>query len=169
MLDLGLLILRGVVGLLFIGHGAQKLFGWFGGHGVAGTGQWLESMGMRPGRLWAILAGSAEFLGGLLLLVGLANPIGSVLIAAVMAAAIVPVHARNGLWVQRNGYEYPLVNVAAATAVALAGPGAYALDPVLGLTLPVVPVLGWGFVLIVGMAAYLGFRGGALQPSEAQN
>jgi putative oxidoreductase len=166
MLDLGLLILRAVVGLLFVGHGAQKLFGWFGGTGLRGTAAWMEQLGLRPGRLWALAAGVAEFVGGALLAAGLLVPVAAVLIVAVMAAATALVHARNGLWVQNGGYEYPLVNSAAAVAVALMGPGAYALEPVLGLYVPAEPVVAWGVVLAVLFAAFLGLRGGQ-QPAQA--
>jgi putative oxidoreductase len=166
MLDLGLLILRTVVGLLFVGHGAQKLLGWFGGGGLGGTAAWMEQLGLRPGRLWALVAGLAEFVGGALLALGLLVPVAAVLIVAVMAVAIALVHARNGLWVQNGGYEYPLVNSAAAVAVALMGPGAYALEPVLGLHVPAEPVVAWGLVLAVLLAAFLGLRS-AQQPAQA--
>ncbi|MDR7421374.1 MAG: DoxX family protein, partial [Armatimonadota bacterium] len=82
--DLGLLLLRVVVGVLFMGHGLQKLAGWFGGHGLAGTGQWLEGIGLRPGRAWALLAGALETVGGLLFALGLFTPLGTVFISAVM-------------------------------------------------------------------------------------
>ncbi len=160
MLDLGLLIPRAVLGLLFVGHGAQKLFGWFGGDGLGKTGAWMEQLGLRPGRLWALAAGLAKFVGGALLALGLLVPVAAVLMVAVMAVAIALVHARNGLWVQNGGYEYPLIASAAAVAVALAGPGAYALEPVLGLRLPAEPVLAWGVVLAVLLAGVLGLRSG---------
>ncbi len=166
MLDLGLLILRTVVGLLFVGHGAQKLFGWFGGAGLTGTAAWMEQLGLRPGRLWALAAGLAEFVGGALLALGLLAPVAAVLIVAVMATAIALVHARNGLWVQNGGYEYPLVNSAVAVAVALAGPGRYALEPALGLQVPAEPVVAWGVVVAALLALFLGLRSGQ-QPARA--
>jgi putative oxidoreductase len=128
MLALGLLLIRLVVGILFIGHGAQKLFGWFGGYGPKGTGGWMESVGIKPGVAMAVLAGLMELLGGLLLAAGLFTPIAAVLITLTMLGAIIKVHGKNGIWVTANGYEYPLVLIAVAIGIALIGPGAYSLD-----------------------------------------
>ncbi|MBH9967325.1 oxidoreductase [Bacillus sp. MKU004] len=128
MLSLGLLIIRLVIGVLFIGHGAQKLFGWFGGHGLKGTGGWFESIGMKPGVTLALLAGLSEFVGGLLFVLGLLTPLAGILIAATMLMAIIKVHGQNGIWVTSNGYEYNLTLIAVAIGVALIGPGQYALD-----------------------------------------
>ena len=121
-MDLALLILRVVVGALFVGHGAQKLFGVWGGHGLAGTAGFFEAIGLRPGRIHAPAAGAAELVGGALVLLGLFTPIGSALIIAVMVAAALTVHLTNGLWATENGIELNLVY--AAAAVALAGIGA---------------------------------------------
>jgi putative oxidoreductase len=131
MLSLGLLIIRLVIGVLFIGHGAQKLFGWFGGHGLKGTGGWFESIGMKPGVTLALLAGLSELLGGLLFALGLLTPLAGILIAATMLMAIIKVHWQNGVWVTSNGYEYNLTLIAVAIGVALIGPGQYALDAIL--------------------------------------
>jgi putative oxidoreductase len=128
MLALGLLLIRLVVGILFIGHGAQKLFGWFGGYGPKGTGGWMESVGIKPGVAMAVLAGLMELLGGLLLAAGLFTPLAAVLITLTMLGAIIKVHGKNGIWVTANGYEYPLVLIAVAIGIALIGPGAYSLD-----------------------------------------
>jgi len=128
MLDVGLLLLRLVIGLSFMAHGAQKLFGWFGGYGIKGTGGWFESMGMKPGAFVALLAGLAEFGGGLLLALGLLTPVGGVLIALTMVIAIVKVHGANGYWSTQNGYEYNLAILAVGVALALTGGGQYALD-----------------------------------------
>jgi putative oxidoreductase len=128
MIDLGLLVIRLVIGVLFIGHGAQKLFGWFGGHGLKGTGGWFESIGMKPGVTMALLAGLAELVGGLLFALGLLTPLAAILIAATMFMAIVKVHGQNGLWATSNGYEYNLTLLAVAIGVALIGPGQYAVD-----------------------------------------
>ena len=128
MLDIGLLIIRLVIGLLFIGHGAQKLFGWFGGYGLKGTGGWFESIGMKPGVTMALLAGLAELIGGLLFALGLFTPIAGILIALTMVMAIMKVHAPNGLWSTANGYEYNLTLLVVAIGIALTGPGQYALD-----------------------------------------
>jgi len=128
MINIGLLIIRLVVGLLFVGHGAQKLFGWFGGYGLKGTGGWFESIGMKPGVTMALIAGLAEFFGGLMFALGLLTPLAGILIAGTMAMAIVKVHAQNGLWSTSNGYEYNLTLIAVALGIALIGPGQYALD-----------------------------------------
>lgn len=127
MVDVGLLLIRLVIGLLFIGHGAQKWFGWFGGHGLKGTGGWLESIGVRPGVLMAFLAGAGELVGGLLFASGVFTWVGAALIALTMLVAIVKVHGSSGLWATNNGFEYPLVLLAVAIGVALIGPGAYVL------------------------------------------
>jgi putative oxidoreductase len=127
MMDLGLLIIRLVIGLSFVGHGAQKLFGWFGGYGLKGTGGWMDSIGMKPGVTMALLAGLSELVGGLLLATGVGTWIGALLIAATMLVAIVKVHGQNGYWVTQNGYEYNLTLIAVVIGVALIGPGAYVL------------------------------------------
>lgn len=127
MMDLGLLIIRLVIGLSFAGHGAQKLFGWFGGYGLKGTGGWLESIGLKPGVLMALLAGLAELVGGLLFAAGVGTWVGAILIVVTMLIAIGKVHGQNGYWATQNGYEYNLALIAVAIGVALIGPGAYVL------------------------------------------
>jgi putative oxidoreductase len=126
---IGLLVLRLVVGGLFIGHGAQKLFGLFGGHGLEGTGQFFESIGMRPGRRHAAIAGGAEFGGGTLMVLGCATPLAATLLTGTMTTAIWQVHRRKGPWMTEGGYEYNLVLIAAAFALSDAGPGRFALRP----------------------------------------
>src|SRR5215210_1452626 len=116
-MDLGRTALRFVVGPLFVGHGTQKLFGWFGGHGLEGTGGAFESMGLRPGRRHATLAGTAEALGGALLTLGLLTPVASGLITGTMVTAIRRVHAKNGPWTTNGGYEYNAALIAAVTAI----------------------------------------------------
>jgi putative oxidoreductase len=123
----GLLVIRLIVGLTFAGHGTQKLFGWFGGHGLKGTGEWLESIGVKPGILMALVAGLAEFIGGLLFAAGLWLPVAAALIVITMLVAIFTVHGKNGYWITQNGFEYNLVLIAVAIGVALIGPGVYAL------------------------------------------
>ena len=128
MINIGLLIIRLVVGLLFVGHGAQKLFGWLGGYGIKGTGGWFESIGIKPGVTMALLAGLTELIGGILFTVGLLSPLAGIMIAGTMVMAIVKVHAPNGLWATENGYEYNLILIAVTIGVALTGAGQYALD-----------------------------------------
>ena len=140
MSDLGVLILRLVVGLLLAGHGAQKLFSWFGGNGLKGFAGWLGSMGLQPAMLWAVLAGLSEFGGGLLLVLGFLNPLGALGITAAMLMAIIKVHWSKGIWISNGGVEFVLTNMVAALALALIGPGAYSLDAALGLSLPLAPV-----------------------------
>lgn len=130
-IDIGLLILRLVVGLSFMAHGAQKLFGWFGGYGPKGTGGWMESVGIKPGVAIAVLSGLMELVGGLLLAAGFLTVLGAALITLTMLGAIVKVHGRNGYWSTANGYEYNLLLIAVAVALALTGAGAYSLDAVI--------------------------------------
>src|SRR3954447_1725240 len=123
-MDTGLLIVRVVVGLLLMGHGAQKLFGWFGGHGIEGTGGFFHSLGFRPGKVFATLGGMTEFFGGLMFALGLFTPLAAVAIIAMMFNAAASVHAKNGLWVTSGGAEYTIVIAAVAAAIAFTGPGA---------------------------------------------
>lgn len=127
-MDLALLVLRLVVGLLFVGHGAQKLFGVFGGGGLEGTAGMFDNIGLRPGWLHARAAGTAEFLGGLLIALGLFTPFAAAALVAVMTAAIITVHARNGIWNSNQGYEFNLVLIAAVFALAGIGAGSWSLD-----------------------------------------
>jgi putative oxidoreductase len=131
-MDMGILLLRLVVGVTLAAHGSQKVFGWFGGHGLEGTGQFMEKLGFRPGRRHALAAGLVELVGGLLLAFGLMTPLGAALIVSVMLVAVVTVHAKNGFFLANGGYEFNLVLGAAALSVALAGPGALSLDGLLG-------------------------------------
>lgn len=122
------LILRVPVGLILMAHGAQKLFGWFGGNGLAGTAGWLSSMGMEPGFLMAILAGGAEFFGGLALVLGLLTRPAALVAAFTMLVAIFSVHINNGLFVADGGYEYALTLMVASIALAIQGGGYLSMD-----------------------------------------
>jgi len=133
MFDLGVLALRLVLGAVFLGHGAQKAFGAFGGPGFNGATGFVGSLGFRPARVWAALAVSGELAAGLLFLLGLLTPLAGLLVLATMAVAIAKVHAPKGFFVQNGGYEYNLVLIIAALAVAAMGPGRFSLDYVLGL------------------------------------
>lgn len=129
--DLGLLLLRLGAGGVLAAHGTQKLFGWFGGHGIHGTGQFMESVGYRPGKVSATAAGLAETGGGTLLALGLATPAAGAAAAGAMAGASA-VHAPNGFFNQGGGYEYAATLGLAATGLAIAGPGRLSLDHALG-------------------------------------
>jgi putative oxidoreductase len=125
--DIALFNVRLVVGLLFVGHGTQKLFGWFGGYGIKGTGSWLESIGVKPGALFATVAGLSELIGGLLLVLGFGLPVAAVLLGSAMLVAILKVTGANGLWITGNGYEYNLVLLVLVVALAFIGAGQIAI------------------------------------------
>jgi len=130
---LGMTILRLTVGGLFVGHGTQKLFGWFGGNGPQATGGFFQSrLGLAPGKQHALAAGAAEAGGGTLLASGFLTPLGALLTSSTMATAIRLVHARNGVWNSRGGAEYNAVLMAAAFAITAAGPGPWSLDAARG-------------------------------------
>lgn len=122
------LSLRIPVGIIFMAHGAQKLFAWFGGYGLDGTGQWMESIGLTPGYLMAMMAGSAEFFGGLLILIGLFMRPAGLVLAVTMLVAIFSVHISNGLFMSANGYEYGLALFAASLSLMFQGSGKYSVD-----------------------------------------
>ncbi len=161
-LALPLLLVRLIIGLGFAAHGSQKLFGWFGGYGIAGTGGFFEQLGFRPGRTFALAAGLAEFLGGLLIALGLAGPIGPMLVISAMVVAIVTVHLRNGFFATSNGVELPLLYLLIAVGYAFAGFGQLSLDAAFGLSSVWTPVLDWVFVI-------LGFIGGGLNLLARRN
>jgi putative oxidoreductase len=124
----GIALLRAVVGALFMGHGLQKLAGWFGGHGLEATAKGFESMGLRPGKVHATAAGVSETAGGALLLTGAATPLAAGMLTGTMTVAIHKVHLKNGIWVTKGGFEYNAVLMAALFAITAAGPGTAALD-----------------------------------------
>ena len=132
-MDIGLLIARLVFGLLFAAHGCQKLFGWFGGPGMSGTAAFLEGLGFRPGRLFAVANAVAECAGGVLLALGLFEPLATALVVSVMIVAIATVHWGNGL-LSPNGVELPLLYLTVALSLALTRHGAHSLDAVFGLS-----------------------------------
>ena len=150
-LSLGLLLARVVIGLVMAAHGAQKLFGWFGGHGLAKTGEFFGYLGFQPGKAFAAAAGLAELTGGLLVAAGLLGPVGPALIVSVMVVALITVHWPHGLFASANGIEVPLLYITTALGLVLAGYGAYSLDAWLGLT------AGWSTP-----ATWLIVAGGAL-------
>jgi putative oxidoreductase len=152
---LGLLVCRIVIGILMAGHGAQKLFGWFGGGGLEGTARMFDQIGLRPGHLQARAAAMAEFCGGLAIAAGLLTPLAVAAIIGVMTAAVITVHAANGPWNQDQGFEYNLVIVAVLFAIAVMGSGDWSLDNALGLA--GMKGVGWGLA-----ALFAGFLGGSL-------
>src|SRR5918996_3062666 len=145
-LSAGLLVARLVLGLLMAGHGAQKLFGWFGGHGLTGTAGFFESLGFRPGRAFAAAAALAELGGGLLVALGLLGPVGPALIISVMIVAALTVHWGHGLLSTSNGIEVPLLYAAGGLALALTGYGAYSLDALFGLQSLWTPPVAWAAI-----------------------
>jgi putative oxidoreductase len=149
-MDLALFALRAVVGLLFMGHGAQKLFGSFGGHGLDGTGQFFESLGLRPGRRHATFAGASEMAGGALLALGLFTPLAAAAIIGVMAVAVLTVHGPKGPWVTEGGYEYNAVLIAAMLALAESGPGKPSVDAAL---FPRMKGTGWALLALAAGTA----------------
>jgi putative oxidoreductase len=134
--DAALLTLRLGTGALLAGHGAQKLLGWFGGYGLQGTGMWLESVGLRPGKLWAMAAAAGEMGGGLLTALGLGGPLGPIGVIAAMTMAAVKAHWNKPIWVTEGGAELPAVYSTTAAVIALAGPGRLSLDRMLGIRVP---------------------------------
>jgi putative oxidoreductase len=167
-MDIALLILRVVVGLYLFGHGAQKLFGWFGGGGMAGTSGFMAKLGFRPPRWWALNAGLGETVGGLQLALGFLNPVGSIAILAVMLVAIVTVHLGKGYFASTGGPELPIINMAVATVIAIAGPGRYALDSMLGIALPEpVSAVALGLVALIVIGVGLATRRRADEPQSA--
>lgn len=128
------LIVRVILGLGIASHGAQKLFGWFGGHGPAGTGAFFEQIGFRPGLIFALAAGLGEFVGGLLTFLGLGGALGPVVVVMVMLVAIGSVHLGKGFFSTSGGPEMPLLYIAAALGIAFGGNGAFSLDRAFGLT-----------------------------------
>lgn len=150
MLGAGLLVARLVLGPVMAAHGAQKLFGWFGGPGVRGTAAGMEHLGFRPGLPFAVMAGATEVVSGVLVALGLLGPVGPALMVSVMIVAAVSAHLKNGLFAQNGGYELALLYGAVAFALALTGPGRFSADAALGLTSLWAPSYAW-IALAVGV------------------
>ena len=149
-MDSGLLLARIVLGVLMAAHGSQKLLGWFGGYGIAGTAGFFEALGFRPGRLFAATAAVTEIVGGVLMALGLFGPVAGALIVSVMIVAAISVHWPHGVFASTNGIEVPLLYGVGAAALTLTGPGAYSLDALLGLTTLWTPEVTW-LALAVGI------------------
>ena len=165
MNDSAALVVRLGQGSLMAGHGAQKLFGSFGGHGIEGTGGLMEMLGLRPGRPWALLAGLSEFGGGVLTALGLLNPLGPIGVIASMSMATAKAHWGKPIWVTEGGPELPVVNTAISTALMIREPDRYSLDRLLGIRLPrwVAPV---GLAAIILTVLYTGVGEQAPQQEE---
>lgn len=161
-MNLALLVLRVVVGLLVASHGAQKLFGTFGGPGLHGATGFLHAKGFRPARLWTVMGSASELVGGLLLALGLLSPLGSVGVAAAMLVAITKIHWPK-VWVSEGGFEYALVMLTVAVAVGIAGPGAFSLDAWLGITVP--PVVTVVVVVLAALGYLIGMVTSASKPA----
>ncbi len=157
-MSIGILILRLLAGLTLAAHGAQKLFGWFGGYGLAGTGGFLEQLGFVPGKRNALFAGLAEGVGGVLLALGFATPLAAALIIAVMTVASVSVHLKHGFFNHNQGYEYTMMLAVIALSIAITGPGPISLDALLG-----VRDAGAGWVLL---ALVVGLAGAGLRLAQ---
>ena len=159
-MDQGLLLARLVIGLLMAAHGTQKLFGWFGGYGLDGTGGFFETLGFRPGRFFAATASLGELAGGILVAAGFLGPIGPALMLAVMIVAAVSVHWSHGVFAANNGIELPLLYATGAVTLALTGFGRFSLDALLGLTALWTPLITWSIlaIAVIGAAANLAIR-----------
>jgi putative oxidoreductase len=158
-------IVRLVQGSLMAGHGAQKLFGSFGGHGLEGTSGFMEMLGLRPGRPWAVMAGLCECGGGVLTALGLLNPLGPIGVIAAMSMATAKAHWGKPIWVTEGGAELPVLNIAISTALMIREPDGYSLDRILGIRLPrwVGPL---GLVVILLTVLYAGV--GAEEPPSQE-
>jgi putative oxidoreductase len=164
-MTIGRLLLRTAVGGFFVGHGTQKLFGWFGGSGLEATAQAFESMGLRPGRTNAVAAGVAEAGGGAMLATGLLTPVAAALITSTMLTAIYRVHFKNGPWVTKGGYEYNAVLIAAVLSLTETGPGSLSIDSKLARKLK---GPGWALAaLAAGVVGALGANAAAGQPASS--
>jgi putative oxidoreductase len=168
-MSIGLLLIRLTVGGLFIGHGCQKLFGWFGGGGLDGTGEMFTKAGLRPGWLTAAIAGTAETVGGSLLLLGALVPLAAAAIATVMAGAIITVHLRNGVWNTNGGFEFPLVMAAVVIGLAFSGPGRFSIDHAASISMRGVlwGLMAVGLSLIGALAIAVWKAIGSRMPTEA--
>ena len=166
-MDTAFLIVRLILGLAIAAHGTQKLFGWFGGHGITGTAGFFEQLGFRPGALFAVAAGLGETVGGLLTILGLFGALGPLLIVVVMLVAIFSVHISKGFFVANGGFELNAFYIATAIAIAFAGNGAWSLDAAFGLNWPTNPTQIWWALLVAVILALLNLL--ARRPAARQS
>ena len=155
MSETGILLVRVVVGAAMAAHGAQKLFGWFGGYGLKGTGGFFDQLGFRPGIAFAAAAGLSEFLGGLLLILGLFTPLGAAAVLGAMIVASVSVHLKSGFFATNNGIELPFLYGIVSLGLIFIGAGKYSLDAELGLTFLSRPTLAIGLVALTIVTAVI--------------
>ena len=165
MVTAGLLVLRLVLGLTLAAHGAQKLFGWFEGPGLAGFAINLEELGVRPGRLWAAVAAAVEFGGGLLVAVGLLTPVAALFLVGDLLIAILTVHLTRGFWNRDGGYEFPLALIGGLVALSLVGPGSASIDHVIRLSLPQ-PATWLAIVIVVLLGVVAAAASGRTQTAD---
>jgi putative oxidoreductase len=169
-MDTGIFIIRVFFGLAMAAHGAQKLFGWFGGYGIKATGGFFESIGFRPGAAFATAAALSEMGGGLLITIGLFTPFGAAAVLSAMLVAMASVHLKNGFFAAGNGIELPFLYAVAALGIGLTGSGAISLDSMLGLNFLAAAyvVTGLPVLAVLGAVATLGLRHGtASAPSKS--
>jgi putative oxidoreductase len=157
--SLAALILRATLGTLLAGHGAQKLFGWYGGHGLEGTAGFMEKLGMRPGHQWAMIAGGSEFFGGILTALGMFHPVGPLMSMASMTVATLKAHGGKPIWVTSGGAELPVTNLAINGALLVGGPGWLSFDRIFGTRAPL-----WLVGLVLGGIGFGLYS--SLDPSE---
>lgn len=154
-MDAGLLLARIVLGLLMAAHGAQKLFGWFGGHGLAAVSGMFEGLGFRPGRPFALAASAGEAISGVLIATGFLGPIGPAMMVAVMIVAAMSAHWVNGLFAMKNGIELPLLYAAGGAALTLTGPGRYSIDAAFGFASAWTPAIAWAALLVAVFGGFV--------------
>jgi putative oxidoreductase len=168
MLATGLLVARLVLGFLMAAHGAQKLFGWFGGYGLHATGEFLVQLGFPPARLFAMAAGLGEFVGGLLIAFGFLGPVGPALVIAVMIVAMISVHWHNGVFATKNGVELPLVYATSVFGLALAGYGPYSVDALIGWSSRWTPAFTWSVLAIGVIGGFANLAVRRRRPADAR-
>jgi putative oxidoreductase len=161
----GLLILRLVLGLTVAAHGAQKLFGWFDGPGLKGFAGTLDELGVRPGRIWAVVSAAVEFGGGLLVALGLLTPVAALFIVGDLLIAILTIHLTRGFWNHDGGYEFPLALIGGLVALSLVGPGSFSLDRLIRLNLPE-PQTWLAIVIVVLLGVVAAAASGRLQTAD---
>jgi putative oxidoreductase len=156
--DLGLLVVRLVAGLIFAAHGAQKVFGWWGGPGFAGWTGVLRTMGWRPAPLWALVSAGAELGAGLGLAVGFLTPVAAAALIGQSVVIVLGVHWAKGFWNAKGGMEFPIALAAGPVAIAATGPGGISVDAVLGLAVAEPIRLGLAAIGLLGGLAALAIR-----------